>query len=89
VNQPATNSRRQLLCAGAALTGGYGVDGHVPAKDICRLLDEKPDAVGIAAPGMPVGLPGMDGPEYQGRRDPHDVVLVLKDGSARVGASYR
>lgn len=72
-----------------ALIGGYVVEGHVPAKDIRRLLKEKPDALGIAAPGMPVGSPGMDGPAYQGRKDPHDVVLVLKDGSARIWASYR
>jgi hypothetical protein len=72
-----------------ALIGGYVVEGHVPAKDIRRLLKEKPDAVGIAVPGMPVGSPGMDGPDYQGRKDPHDVVLVLKDGSARIWASYR
>lgn len=72
-----------------AQIGGYVVEGHVPAKDIRRLLKEKPDAVGIAAPGMPVGSPGMDGPEYKGRKDPHDVVLVLKDGSARIWASYR
>ena len=72
-----------------ALIGGYVVEGHVPARDIRRLLAEKPAAIGIAVPGMPVGSPGMDGPEYKGRKDPYDVVLVLKDGSARVWARYR
>jgi hypothetical protein len=72
-----------------ARIGGYVVEGHVPAREIRRVLAEKPDAIGIAVPGMPVGSPGMDGPEYGGRRDPYDVVLVLRDGSSRVYASYR
>ncbi|MDV7390629.1 DUF411 domain-containing protein, partial [Arthrospira platensis SPKY1] len=49
---------------------------------------EKPDAIGLAVPGMPVGSPGMDGPEYGDRRDPYDVVLVLRDGSSRPYQSY-
>jgi hypothetical protein len=72
------------------LIDGYVVEGHVPVKDIRRLLKDRPaDAIGLAVPGMPVGSPGMDGPEYGGRRDPYDVVLVMKDGSARIWASYR
>jgi Cu/Ag efflux protein CusF len=39
-------------------------------------------------PGMPVGSPGMDGPEYGNRRDPYDVLLVQKDGSSRSYQSY-
>ena len=71
-----------------ALIGGYVVEGHVNAREIRRLLTEKPKAIGIAVPGMPVGSPGMDGPEYGGRKDPYDVVLVLPNGSARVYQSY-
>ncbi|MBA4261814.1 MAG: metal-binding protein [Comamonadaceae bacterium] len=71
-----------------ALIGGYVIEGHVNAREIRRLLAEKPKAIGIAVPGMPVGSPGMDGPEYGGRKDPYDVVLVLPDGSARVYQSY-
>jgi len=72
-----------------ALVGGYAVEGHVPVRDIRRLLAEKPAAVGITVPGMPIGSPGMDGPEYGGRKDPYDVLLVLKDGSTRIWSSYR
>lgn len=72
-----------------ALVGGYAVEGHVHAKDIRRLLRERPEAVGLAVPAMPLGAPGMDGPEYRGRKDPHDVLLVRKDGSATVFQSYR
>jgi hypothetical protein len=72
-----------------ARIGGYVVEGHVPVREIRRLLAEKPDAIGIAVPGMPVGSPGMDGPEYGGRRDAYDVLLVHRDGSSRVYASYK
>ena len=72
-----------------ALVGGYVVEGHVPADDVKRLLKEKPQALGVAVPGMPVGSPGMDGPVYGGRRDAYDTVLVLRDGSSRVFQSHR
>lgn len=72
-----------------ALAGGYVIEGHVPAREIKRLLRERPNALGIAVPGMPVGSPGMDGPEYGDRRDPYDVVLVLRGGGTRIWASYR
>ena len=72
-----------------ALVAGYAIEGHVPPREIRRLLSEKPAAVGLTVPGMPIGSPGMDGPEYNGRRDPYDVLLVLRDGSSRVFASYR
>jgi hypothetical protein len=71
-----------------ALIGGYAVEGHVPARDVVRLLAERPQAVGLTVPGMPVGSPGMDGKVYGNRRDPYDVLLVLKDGSTKVWASY-
>ncbi|AVP57980.1 DUF411 domain-containing protein [Pulveribacter suum] len=77
-----------------ALVGGYLLEGHVPAADVKKLLAQKPKALGITVPGMPVGSPGMDGPEYGGRKDPYDVLLVTKnlmnsDVSTRVFTSYR
>ncbi|WP_058088266.1 DUF411 domain-containing protein [Aquabacterium parvum] len=72
-----------------ASVGGYVLEGHVPARDVQRLLKEKPLAVGLAVPGMPVGSPGMDGPAYGNRRDPHDVLLVQADGHSTVYQSYR
>jgi len=71
-----------------ALVGGYAIEGHVPAQDIHRLLKEKPAALGLAAPGMPVGSPGMDGPVYGGRKDEYSVLLLAKDGSAKVYRNY-
>lgn len=67
-----------------ALVGGYVVEGHVAASEVRRLLAEKPEAIGLAVPGMPVGSPGMDGPVYGDRRDAYDVLLVRLDGSTRV-----
>lgn len=64
-----------------ALVGGYALEGHVPAQDVQRLLKEKPAALGLAVPGMPIGSPGMDGPVYGGRQDPYDV-LLLRAGAA-------
>ena len=64
---------------------GYMIEGHVPAADIRRLLDERPDAVGLAVPGMPYGSPGM-GPEDQ--REAYNVFLIRRDGSTEVFTSY-
>jgi hypothetical protein len=72
-----------------ALIGGFAVEGHVPAREIKRLLTEQPsfakEVVGLSAPGMPVGSPGM---ETDGKRDKYDVMLVLKNGQHRVYQSY-
>ena len=67
-----------------ALVDGYVIEGHVPANEMQRLLRSRPAALGLSVPGMPVGAPGMDGPAYGGRKDPYDVLLVAKDGSATV-----
>lgn len=71
-----------------ALISGYVLEGHVPAQDIRRLLKERPRALGLSVPGMPVGSPGMDGPAYGGRKDPYAVLLVQRDGSSSVYQSY-
>ena len=86
--------RRQLGMADkfgschTALIGGYVIEGHVPAREIRRLLKERPKAVGVTVPGMTVGSPGMDGPAYGGRKDPYAVLLVQRDGGSSVYQSY-
>jgi len=67
------------------VVGGYALEGHVPAREIRRLLAEKPAAKGLAVPGMPVGSPGMPGDKPQ----PFDVLLVKPDGTTAVFQSYR
>jgi hypothetical protein len=54
-----------------AKVGGYIVEGHVPAADVKRLLADKPKVAGIAAPGMPMGSPGMEGPYPADRYEVH------------------
>lgn len=71
-----------------AKINGYAIEGHVPAQDVRRLLKEKPDAIGLAAPEMPIGSPGMDGPEYKGQKDRYQVLLIQKDGTATVYRQY-
>ena len=70
------------------LVDGYAIEGHVPAREILRLLRDKPAVLGLAVPGMPVGSPGMDGPEYGTRRDKFAVVLVQRDGRQSVYQNY-
>ena len=60
-----------LAACHTAEVSGYVIEGHVPAVALKRLLAEKPDAAGLAVPGMPVGSPGMEG----GVPEPYDVVL--------------
>ncbi len=72
-----------------AVVDGYALEGHVPVREILRLLNERPNAIGLAVPGMPIGSPGMDGPEYGRRRDPYDVLLLARDGTTRIFQSYR
>ena len=67
---------------------GIPNEGHVPVREIVRLLRDKPLALGLAVPGMPVGSPGMDGPVYGGRKDAYDVLLVKADGGSTVYQSY-
>ena len=68
-----------------AVVDGYAVEGHVPAEDVKRLLAERPEAAGLAVPGMPIGSPGMETP---GRRADRYEVLLVKDGDATVFARH-
>ncbi len=68
-----------------ATIDGYAVEGHVPAADIRRLLAERPEAAGIAVPGMPIGSPGM---EQGGRRQPFQTMIFTRDGRRQVFARH-
>jgi hypothetical protein len=76
---------RALGACHTAVVEGYAIEGHVPAREIKRLLAERPKARGLAVPGMPAGSPGMEG----GGRVPYDVLLVGSDGKTTVYRSYR
>lgn len=92
VSQDQLNTRKHsagltygLASCHTAFVDGYTIEGHVPADDIHRLLEEKPEAAGLTVPGMPVGSPGMEQGE---RRDPYDVLIFDHDGNTEVYASY-
>ena len=76
----------KLASCHTGLIDGYAIEGHVPAADIKRLLEMRPDAVGLTVPNMPLGSPGMEQPD--GKTEPYDVLLVKKDGSTEVFASH-
>jgi len=76
---------QRMVSCHTGLVDGYVIEGHVPAEDIRKLLGEKPDAVGLAVPGMPLGSPGMDQSRW---REAYDVFLINNDGSTEVFSSY-
>lgn len=77
----------ELQSCHTAIVDGYIIEGHVPVKEIERLLAERPDISGLAVPGMPVGSPGMevDGSPSQ----PYDVIAFDESGNTDIYASYR
>lgn len=76
----------QLQSCHTAIVDGYVVEGHVPVTEVDRLLSERPDVLGIAVPGMPIGSPGM---EVDGQPDEaFDVLTFDAAGSTTVFASY-
>ncbi len=86
MNYKAANGiPQEMISCHTARVEGYMIEGHVPVADIRRLLDERPDAVGLAVPGMPYGSPGM-GPESE--REAYEVFLIRGDGSTEVYTRY-
>jgi len=84
-----TNARRlgvpdDLRSCHTASVEGYVLEGHVPASDIRRLLADRPDAIGLAVPGMPVGSPGME----QGPPQPFATIMFRRDGRREVFARH-
>ena len=79
------NAPDDLVSCHIAVIEGYVVEGHVPADAIKKLIAEKPAAVGIFVPGMPLGSPGME--SVRGSR-PFDVILLDRDGGREVFVSY-
>jgi hypothetical protein len=89
VQDPAVYRRKygipeHLGSCHTAIVEGYAVEGHVPAREIKRLLAERPKARGLAVARMPAGSPGME----SSVRDPYDVMLVLPDGTSRIYTRY-
>jgi hypothetical protein len=75
---------RGLGACHTAEVEGFVVEGHVPAEDVHRLLEERPDVTGLAVPGMPEGSPGMEGPNPE----PYTVWAFRDDGHAAPWAEH-
>jgi len=68
-----------------AVVDDYVIEGHVPASEVLRLLDERPEARGLSVPGMPLGSPGM---EVDHRRMAYDVILFGDEDLRAIYAHY-
>lgn len=78
---------QDLTSCHTAQVEGLLIEGHVPAKDILRLLISRPaDILGLAVAGMPMGSPGME--QAGGRREAFDVFSFNKKGARQVFARY-
>jgi len=75
---------RNMVSCHTAVVNGYTIEGHVPASEIKRLLTERPKAVGLAVPGMPVGSPGMEA----AHSDAYSVFVFDESGHTSVYAHY-
>jgi len=73
-----------LAACHTAEVSGYVIEGHVPADALRHFLTEKPNATGLAVPGMPVGSPGMEG----GDPETYEVVM-FGTGERRTYMRYR
>jgi hypothetical protein len=80
------NVPEQLQACHTAIVDGYVFEGHVPVREIRRLLSERPEAVGLVVPRMPIGSPGMEMEGFDPQ--PYKVLLLKKDGSFEVYADY-
>lgn len=85
ITRKRLNAPDDLASCHIAVIDGYVVEGHVPADAIKKLIAEKPAAVGIFVPGMPIGSPGME--SLRGS-PPFNVILLDRDGRREVFASY-
>lgn len=74
----------ELQSCHTAIVDGYVIEGHVPVREIYRLLNEHPDIIGLAVAGMPSGSPGMGG----GPPEPFDVIAFDALGIQEIFASY-
>ena len=77
----------ELQSCHTAIVDGYVIEGHVPIKEIERLLSERPDVLGIAVAGMPAGSPGMDIEGFDS--EPFDVVTFDQFGKIKIFSSYQ
>ncbi|MDJ0688190.1 MAG: DUF411 domain-containing protein [Xenococcaceae cyanobacterium MO_188.B32] len=79
------NIPTELASCHTAIIDGYVMEGHIPADDIKRFLQEKPQIVGLAVPGMPIGTPGMEARDI---KQPFQVLAFNNEGQVEVFREY-
>lgn len=79
------NVPSDLASCHTSIVNGYVIEGHVPAEDVKRLLEEQPDVAGIAVPGMPVGTPGMEAGD---QRESFTVISFDQQGNRETFNEY-
>ncbi|WMC10393.1 DUF411 domain-containing protein [Oceanimonas pelagia] len=75
--------KQGLASCHTAEVGGYVIEGHVPAADVKRLLEQRPEVRGLTIPGMPQSAPGMDIPGT-----PYEVLSFDEQGTTTVFSRY-
>ena len=76
----------KLQSCHTAIVDGYVLEGHVPKTEVLRLLQERPDVIGLSVPGMPIGSPGMEMPGREA--EPYQVLSFDKLGVIQVYGTY-
>jgi hypothetical protein len=76
-----------LVSCHTGFIDNYVIEGHVPPKDILKLLSEKPNIKGLSVPGMPAGsnVPGM---EVRPEKANFDVLAINNNGSTTIWNHY-
>ena len=69
-----------LASCHTTLIGDYVFEGHIPPRVIKDFLAEEPELAGLAVPGMPIGSPGMEGPNPVA----YDVIAFDAEGNRGV-----
>ena len=76
----------KLQSCHTAIVDGYVLEGHVPKTEVIRLLQERPEVIGLSVPGMPIGSPGMEMPGREA--EPYEVLSFDKQGVIQVYGTY-
>jgi hypothetical protein len=76
----------KLQSCHTAIVDGYVLEGHVPKTEVIRLLQERPEVIGLSVPGMPIGSPGMEMPGREA--EPYEVLSFDRAGAILVYGTY-
>ncbi len=78
----------QISSCHTGIINGYFVEGHVPAKDVRKMLSLRPKIRGLAVPGMPAGsnVPGMEVKDSPAK---YEVLSIEYNGINKIWSKYQ